>query len=108
MIEIKFYEKHGRFSIVAKGHAEYAPHGQDIVCAAVTSICTALGNFLENHEDECSYRVLNVTLEPGDIVVDAIEEEDFSYCMIKPLFNQAQEFLEDLAVSYPANVKIVP
>lgn len=38
MIDIKINMKSGDMEIKVKGHAGYAPHGQDIVCAGVSAI----------------------------------------------------------------------
>lgn len=34
-----------------KGHANYAPKGQDLVCAAVSAVTIGALNALENHND---------------------------------------------------------
>lgn len=38
MIKVNVNLKSGDISIDIKGHAGYAPHGQDIVCAAISAI----------------------------------------------------------------------
>ncbi len=53
----------GRHEIAAKGHAGYAPEGQDIVCAAVTALLTTLAQFAAHAGDA------EIRLEPGDIYV---------------------------------------
>ena len=61
MIEITYHKE--RHEITAKGHAGYAPEGQDIVCAAVTALMTTLTQFAENSD------AADIRLEPGDIYV---------------------------------------
>jgi uncharacterized protein YsxB (DUF464 family) len=38
MIQIQTYQTNGYMKIEVKGHANYAEHGKDIVCAAVSAI----------------------------------------------------------------------
>ena len=38
MINITVKEENGHINIDVNGHANYAPHGQDIVCAGVSAI----------------------------------------------------------------------
>ena len=49
MIEVKYFERGDRFSISAIGHANSAPHGQDLVCASVSTILQALAIYLEKY-----------------------------------------------------------
>lgn len=37
MISVKVKANSGDLELSVKGHAEFAPHGQDIVCAAVSN-----------------------------------------------------------------------
>ena len=49
MIKINYHydENFRRKGFTITGHAEFAPHGEDIVCAAVTSNAVAIINSLE-------------------------------------------------------------
>ena len=38
MIQVEIKESRDKYRITAKGHSGYAPEGEDIVCAAVSSI----------------------------------------------------------------------
>lgn len=47
-----FYEHDGHaFALTCEGHAEYAPAGQDIVCAGISALCGALEITLDNLQD---------------------------------------------------------
>jgi uncharacterized protein YsxB (DUF464 family) len=52
MITAKFKKRGDQFiSYSVTGHANYAPHGQDVVCAGVSAIYTAVTNvLLEQHD----------------------------------------------------------
>ena len=47
MIRIRVTEREGGFTVSAFGHAGYAPHGQDIVCAGVSALLQAYLDYLE-------------------------------------------------------------
>lgn len=67
MIEViwKAGEHHNVMEI--RGHANYARHGEDIVCAGVSAIAYALIGHLQNHTE-----LLDVPcIEPGDLVIHA-------------------------------------
>ncbi|GAA5414416.1 ribosomal-processing cysteine protease Prp [Ureaplasma ceti] len=48
MIKIKFYKN----GLVVSGHANYAPHGQDIVCAGVSAITMGAINWFVEEDVE--------------------------------------------------------
>ena len=48
MIKVKRYNN----TIEIKGHADYAPYGEDIVCASVSSIITTCVNCIMNIDRE--------------------------------------------------------
>jgi uncharacterized protein len=52
MLEVTFFQdsRQRLSSIFARGHAEYADRGEDIVCAAVSAILQAARLGLEQHE----------------------------------------------------------
>lgn len=41
------------YRVEISGHAEYAPEGQDIVCAAVSALALALHSYLAAHSEVC-------------------------------------------------------
>lgn len=47
MIRLKARTGGGCWRLEARGHAEYNPGGPDIVCAAASALCCALGRSLE-------------------------------------------------------------
>jgi uncharacterized protein YsxB (DUF464 family) len=48
-----------------KGHAGYAPHGQDIVCAAVSTLVQTL---IQSIEDLCT-DTISYHLQPGNVEI---------------------------------------
>lgn len=47
MIDVSLCQRGERLCLTVMGHAGYAPHGRDIVCAGVSSLCMALVCHLE-------------------------------------------------------------
>ena len=87
----------GKISV--KGHAGYAPHGQDIVCAAIS---TLLQVFVEA-VDKFTNDKINTKMAAGNAVI-----------LYEHLTEQAQLLMnafllgvEMIAESYPDNVKYV-
>lgn len=91
MIEIVGRITEDRCEISAHGHAGYAPLGQDIVCAAVSSLlCTlALCDEVEAEQGE------------GTLRLSAEATEAVCY-----LFRAIAAGLAELAVQYPSHVSL--
>lgn len=95
MIEISRFE-HG---ITIKGHAEYAKHGDDIVCAAVSMLAqTLIASFEALTEDTIQY-----DLQPGWVDIRYRKLSANARLLISSFFVGATL----LADNYPANVQIV-
>lgn len=95
MIEITYHK--GRHEIAAKGHAGYAPEGQDIVCASVTALLTTLAQFAENSGNA------EVRLEPGDIYVRCRPRARYDG-PVELVYSAIAGGLWGIAKTYPENV----
>ncbi|WP_458457478.1 ribosomal-processing cysteine protease Prp [Pseudobutyrivibrio sp.] len=102
MIKVKFYENNHRYAISTEGHAEYAPIGQDIVCAAVSILMQTYGNYVTEHEENRSWINLEVKLEDGESNVEVLDPED----SIKDIYYMTMEGLEDIQRVYPAYISL--
>lgn len=97
MIEVKRHSN----GIFIQGHAGYAPHGKDIVCAAVS---TLVQTFLAS-VDELTADTIRVTETPQG-QIQSIQFERLSeraQVLLDALFIGIQM----IADTYPANVRIV-
>ena len=65
MIQIELREKGERFCCRAQGHADYAQEGEDIVCAAVSSLLWAMKLALVRLQREGRGEILSQELAPG-------------------------------------------
>ena len=96
----KQYDDDGRLTIYlsAFGHADYAERGKDIVCAAVSSLCTSFANALV--KNGVSYETIRV--EAGNFLVSATITENKEKC--EGAFDMTVLGLASLAEQYPSNI----
>ena len=74
MIDIDIYKKNHRYAIRATGHAMYAVHGKDIVCAAVSTLIQAYAFYLRDKQD--GIKILEIKLDSGDLNVEYLDHND--------------------------------
>ena len=68
MIKVLIKKEENKFvSLEVKGHANSAPHGEDLICAAVSAVLTGGLNNLENPKD------FDIILDEGYAYVKANE-----------------------------------
>jgi uncharacterized protein YsxB (DUF464 family) len=69
MIKVCIVSKKGEFaSLEVKGHAESAPYGKDLVCAAISAITVGGLNALS--DDQKKYKV---SIDQGHVYLEALE-----------------------------------
>lgn len=100
MIKVSTYSKDNVTSkVVIDGHSGYAENGYDIVCASVSSIVTTSVNMVVRlEEDAISYEA-----KSGFIKIEISKHNEF----IDIALENMMSLLEELAHSYPKNIKIV-
>lgn len=95
MIEVK----RNSGSITVKGHAHFAPHGQDIVCAAVSTLVqTLVVSILEITTDKIQY-----DMRPGTVEIRYGTLSAEAQLLVKSFFVG----IRLIADTYPENVQIV-
>ena len=85
--------------IKINGHAEYADHGKDIVCASVSSVVYTTVNGILNVDKNA----IKFTDKNDEMNISIISKDK----VIKILINSMIDILEDLERQYPENIKIV-
>ena len=96
MIVADFSRKRGGFRLRIEGHAEYGKAGEDIVCAAVSSVFYALCGFLLNFKKD-TLRVNEI--ESGLAEIECGDEcEDYLQLTCLGLWQ--------IAATYPQHVKV--
>ncbi len=101
MLDVTFYrdgrERLSRFC--ASGHAEFADHGEDIVCAAVSAILQAARLGLEAH----AKIPVEVEMRAGDLDL-RIPESARGDAAVEAIVATAELSVEQIARQYPAHV----
>lgn len=96
MILMGFQEGPELWRLEVRGHAEYNPGGPDILCAAASVLCCALGRALE----ASGAPELAVLQSPGRFVLQARPETPAQHGMIALV----RTGLDMLAERYPGHI----
>lgn len=84
--------------ISIRGHANYAPIGQDIVCSAVSVLVQTLIQSVE----ELTADKIEYSMQPGTVDIKFWSLSDHSKVLINSFFIG----IEGIATAYPDNVNI--
>lgn len=105
MIKVEMMDTDKGYSLAVSGHADYAPEGQDIVCAAVSVLAQTLANKVEAAAR--SGRLLTSCVQHGEtFVVQALPKPGPNNLMVASWFDFVEEGLRALAEAYPDNVEL--
>lgn len=84
--------------ITIKGHAGYAPHGQDVVCAAVSTLVQGfLLSVMELTHDE-----IKADMKPGEVIMQYGDLSKEAILLVSSLFVG----LKMVADEFPDNVRV--
>jgi|LAHS01.1.fsa_nt_gb uncharacterized protein len=99
MIKVTLQTNHSTFvSLEAKGHADSAPYGQDLVCASISAIILGGFNALEGDKD-----CYEVKVEAGYAYLKSLKAPNaHDAVVLSTIVTQ----IESVASSYPKNVKL--
>lgn len=96
------YKEHGNvYELAVRGHAGYAPHGSDIVCAAVSALCQTLAASVAEEIQDCTLRQ-----NAGEMYICARARCKSERLISLELFEHTLRGLRALAREYPKNIKI--
>lgn len=99
MIRVRYRRADDSHNLVMEGHADYARHGEDIVCAGASAIVFALLGWLENYSEDLS--CIDTEVSSGDVTIACIGGERTAAA-----FEMTAIGLMQLADSYPAHVEV--
>ena len=85
--------------ISVRGHAGFAPHGQDVVCAAVSTLVQNLVFSIE----ELTKDKIRYDIQPGAVEIRYGTLSEEAQLLVKSFFIG----IRMIADSYPGNVRIV-
>ena len=100
MIRVHYAEDEGSHELSVDGHAGYAEHGRDIVCAACSGITFALLAYLEENQEHLT-DVSGQIVEPGRFYIACKGTEK-----IATAFHMALLGLRKISSQYPDHVSI--
>ena len=84
--------------IIIEGHANYAPHGQDIVCSAVSALAqTLIASVEELTDSECPAEI-----EPGKIIMGLGNLSEQAMLLVSSFFVG----IKMIADTYPQHVQM--
>ena len=101
MITATFTESGEKLSLRIEGHAEYAEHGKDIVCASASILACTLATMIESFGIKS-----NINLEIGDTTIECECNEHPMMDVIRDAFNFANWGYTLLAQNYPQYVRL--
>lgn len=96
MITIEPIDNDYRNGLTMKGHADFAPHGYDIVCAGASTALRVAYNALSH------ISILSVRFASGDAYMQLHSVSDASDIVMQGLI----ETLEELQEQYPEYIKL--
>ena len=88
--------------VTVKGHAGAAPHGEDLVCAAVSALLCTLAEAVRRLE--CNHQVeqAEIRLMAGDAEISFVSEYE---CMVNTVVDTVCLGLECMAEQYPQHMR---
>ena len=104
MIDIKFSEDSGKIKFTAKGHADTAPAGKDLVCAAATTLAYTIAQNLVALEGSLKCKP-KVNISPGDVEIIATPMGQ-AYPKIMFMFAVVEQGAYMLAGNYPEAISL--
>lgn len=103
MTLIRYDENSHHMSI--NGHAGYAPEGQDIVCAAVSSLTYTLANAMMGLEQQGLVTDLVIRMDNGSVDMFCKPKNESGQTALRTVFDTIMGGYELIARSYPQNVR---
>ena len=108
MVKVTFTETGNTLSLRLEGHAEYAEHGRDIVCASCSILAYTVAQFVmeaENKGDLASPP--QIDLESGNTIISC-EPNDDALRVMQDMYSFAKVGYALLAHNYPQYVRLMP
>lgn len=98
MIKISLKEENKKINeIKIKGHALYDDYGQDIVCAAFSSILITTVNALEKIDKKAIF------VDEKKFLIKVLKDDE----IVNILINNMLDLFHDLEHDYPKNIKFL-
>lgn len=105
MTSVTYREYYDNTLIIAEGHSNSAPKGQDLVCAGISCLVYTLLNTLADEEASDRIRLTRKIVRDGYVCLE-FEPFDFSRERVKGIVDCFMTGVYMLSESYPHNLKI--
>ena len=102
MIIATFTEARESLSLRLEGHAGYAEHGKDIVCASASILAYTLASIVDSVDDVESV----IDLKGGDTTIECKCKDGETYTKIANAYHYAEIGFALLATNYPQYVRL--
>ena len=103
MLNVTFTESTEKLSLRLEGHAGYAEHSKDIVCASASILAYTLASIVEIHGFD-----VNINLESGNTNIECRCTDHPMMDVIRDAFNFAYVGYALLQRNYPQYVRLMP
>ena len=104
MITVTLTEKGRNLSLRVEGHAEYAEHGKDIVCASASILAYTLASLVDSIDGVKT----SINLDSGDSTIECECKDYETFIMVAGAYAFAKRGYELLAQHYPQYVRLMP
>ncbi len=102
MIKVTFTEEGKKLSLRLEGHAGYAEHGNDIVCASASILAYTLASIVGAYGINSA-----IKLETGDTTIECDCNDHPMFGLIKDSFDFAVAGYALLEHNYPQYVRLI-
>lgn len=97
MIRINYFQNGNTHKLAVSGHAGYSNHGNDIVCAGVSTLTLTLLAFLMSLQGA----EVEQTVSSGDVTIECTGEGQ-----VQTAFDMALTGYLHISAQYPQNVEV--
>jgi uncharacterized protein YsxB (DUF464 family) len=104
MIKVTFMETHGKLSLRVEGHAGYAEHGKDIVCASASILAYTLASIVDSFDEVEPM----IDLTSGNTTIECECKDDETYTKVANAYHYTEIGYTLLAHNYPQYVRLMP
>lgn len=94
MTKIEYAIKGNEFSIECKGHAGYANAGNDIVCAAISTLTQTMLNYCIEHDLGIRYHIDNGYIWMYSNDEDALKILEYTLCGLQMIESEFPQYIQ--------------
>lgn len=104
MIKVTFTENGKKLSLRVEGHADYAEHGKDIVCASASILAYTLASIVDSFDEVEPI----IDLTSGDTTIECRCKDNGIFAAVANAYHYTEIGFALLAHNYPQYVRLMP